>query len=194
MANNYLVAPVRMEAQFVETDNISVMFQSGGSNAATFNGSLAVLGGFYSDPVYGAAYGAATADINTRIATLPAADTDAGVGVIDIAGVPTVSNASGSITYRMGTQTVGLTAVAGKPVRFRKLNKDDTLIVSLDNCTAALTAGQYAIVDSATGKWKPSATKPSTGLVANVIKTGTALTQGIDTSVTTAFLQIAQLA
>lgn len=193
MANNYLVQPVRMESQYVPTKVVSVMYQVSSANAAVNNGTLAVLGGFAADPVYTAAYGSSFTDINTRIATLPAADTTAGVGVIDIAGVPTVSNPAGDITYRMGTATVGLTAKAGVPVRFRKLALDDTLVVSLDNFTAAPTAGQYAIVDSATGKWKPSATVPTTGLVATVVKTGTALTQGVDPSVQTAFLVVSQL-
>lgn len=190
MSNNYFVQPSRMESQFVETKCVSVIFQSTGVNASVTNGTLAVLGGFYNEPVYTAAYGSNMIDINTRLATLPSTPTVAGVGIIDIATVPSATGMGN--TYRIGSQTLGLTADAGVPVRFRKFALDDTLFVGSDNFTAAPTVGQYAIVDSATGKFAPSATQPGTGLVAKVEKSS-ALTQGVDGSVTQYFLRVLQL-
>lgn len=194
MANQQFIQPGRMASQFVPTDVISVMYQATGVNAPVTNGLLAVLGDLYIEPVYTSAYGANVADLNTRIATLPGSDTVAGVGIIDIATVPTVANSAGTNTYRIGTQTTGLVAEAGTPVRFRKLYVDDTLFTSIDNFTSAPTVGQYAIVDSATGNWKPSATQPATGLVAKVVFTGKALTQGIDPTLTQTMLLIVQIA
>jgi hypothetical protein len=65
------------------------------------------------------------------------------------------------VAYRMGFKTIGLTAEAGVPVRFRKFVVDDTFATGEENCTAALTVGQYATVGTA-GKWVPAAEAPST--------------------------------
>lgn len=188
MPNQFFQAS-RMESQFVETDLLSVIYQSGAVNATVTDGTLAVLGGFYNEPVYTSAFGANTLDINTRIATVTATPTVAGVGVINIATVPSATGMGN--TYRLGTQTIGLTADAGVPVRFRKFMVDDTFFTGGDNFSSAPTVGQYAIV-GASGNWAPSATQPATGLVAKVEKSG-ALTQGIDASVTQYFLRIVQV-
>lgn len=55
----------------------------------------------------------APVDFNTRAATVPAAATAVGVGVIDLPTVPTAAGAG--VTYRMGYKTIGLTAEAGVP-------------------------------------------------------------------------------
>ena len=188
MSNQFFQAS-RMESQFVETDLISVIFQSAGVDASVTDGTLAVLSGFYNESVYTSAFGVNTLDINTRIATVTATPTIAGVGVIDLAVVPTATGMGN--TYRLGTQTIGLTADAGVPVRFRKFMLDDSFFTGGDNFSSAPTVGQYAIV-GASGNWVPSATQPATGLVAKVEKSG-ALTQGIDPSVTQYFLRIVQL-
>lgn len=189
MSNMYFTES-RMESQFVATDNISVIFQSAGANAAVSDGTLAVLGGFYNDPVYTAAFGANRVDINTRVATLPATATDAGVGVISLVNVPTATGLGN--TYKIGApETIGTTAEAGLPVRFRKFQIDDTFFTGSDNCTAALTPGQYAIVDT-TGKWAPSATVPTNGLYAKVITTEK-VSRGVTADITEYFLQIARL-
>jgi hypothetical protein len=171
---------------------MSVIYQVSGTNTATTDGMLVVLGGFYTEPVYTAAYGATTYDINTRLAALPSADTTAGVGIINLATVPAASGL-GSTTYRIGTQTVDLTAAAGVPVRFRKLYIDDTFFTGSGNFSSTPTVGQYAIVDHTTGQWKASASDPGSGLVAAVISSG-ALTQGVDASVTQYFMRIVRLA
>lgn len=190
MSNMYFTEG-RMESQFLATDNVSVIFQSAGANAAVSDGTLAVLGGFYNDPVYTSAFGANRVDMNTRIATLPASATDAGVGVISLVDVPTASGLGN--TYRIGApETIGITKEAGKPVRFRKFQVDDTFFTGSDNCTAALTVGQYAIVDT-TGKWAPSATVPTSGLYAKVISTEK-VSRGVTADITEYFLQIARLA
>lgn len=187
MANKNFFQPVRMESQYVATKLQTVLFQADDENAACFDGELAVLGDFTQDPVYLNAFTAANAaasapaDFNTRIATAPAASTAVGVGVIDLPTVPMATGAG--VAYRMGFKTIGLTAEAGVPVRFRKFVVDDTFATGEENCTAALTAGQYATVGTA-GKWVPAATAPSTaGCYAKVISKYI-VSQGVDGKLT----------
>lgn len=187
MANKNFFQPVRMESQYVATKLQTVLFQAEDANAACFDGELAVLGDFTQDPVYLNAFTAANAaasapaDFNTRIATAPAAATAVGVGVIDLPTVPMATGAG--VAYRMGFKTIGLTAEAGVPVRFRKFVVDDTFATGEENCTAALTVGQYATVGTA-GKWVPAATAPSTaGCYAKVISKYI-VSQGVDGKLT----------
>lgn len=187
MANKNFFQPVRMESQYVATKLQTVLFQADDENAACFDGELAVLGDFTQDPVYLNAFTAANAaasapaDFNTRIATAPAAATAVGVGVIDLPTVPMATGAG--VAYRMGFKTIGLTAEAGVPVRFRKFVVDDTFATGEENCTAALTAGQYATVGTA-GKWVPASTAPSTaGCYAKVISKYI-VSQGVDGKLT----------
>lgn len=183
MANKNFFQPVRMESQYVATKLQTVLFQAEDANAACFDGELAVLGDFTQDPVYLNAFTAANAaasapaDFNTRIATAPAAATAVGVGVIDLPTVPMATGAG--VAYRMGFKTIGLTAEAGVPVRFRKFVVDDTFATGEENCTAALTVGKYATVGTA-GKWVPAADAPSTaGCYAKVISKYI-VSQGVD--------------
>lgn len=187
MANKNFFQPVRMESQYVATKLQTVLFQAEGANAACFDGELAVLGDFTQDPVYLNAFTAANAaasapaDFNTRIATAPAAATAVGVGVIDLPTVPMATGAG--VAYRMGFKTIGLTAEAGVPVRFRKFVVDDTFATGEENCTAALTVGKYATVGTA-GKWAPAAEVPSTaGCYAKVISKYI-VSQGVDGKLT----------
>ncbi|WP_297419562.1 hypothetical protein [Clostridium sp.] len=189
--NNQFFQPGRMESQYVNTKVVSVMYQASGVNAPVVDGTLAVLGGFYTDPIYTAAYGSNITDINTRIATLPASATVSGVGVIDVSTVPTASGVDGT-TYKIGSETIGLSVEGGKPVRFRKFVIDDTFFTSLDNFTAAPTVGQYAIVD-ASGNWKPSATIPTSGTTAQIISTNV-VSRGVAADVTQYFMLIVQVA
>lgn len=189
MANKHFFQPVRMESQYVDTKLQTVMFQADGANAACYDGELAVLGDFVKDPVYLGAFTAASAadsapvDFNTRAATVPAAATAVGVGVIDLPTVPTAAGAG--VTYRMGYKTIGLTAEAGVPVRFRKLVVDDTFATGEENCTAALTVGQYAVLATGgdAGKWAPAADAAATGCYAKVISKYI-VSQGVDGKVT----------
>lgn len=187
MANKNFFQPVRMESQYVATKLQTVLFQADNENAACFDGELAVLGDFTQDPVYLNAFTAANAeasapaDFNTRIATAPAAATAVGVGVIDLPTVPMATGAG--VAYRMGFKTIGLTAEAGVPVRFRKFVVDDTFATGEENCTAALTVGKYATVGTA-GKWVPAAEAPSTaGCYAKVISKYI-VSQGVDGKLT----------
>ncbi len=187
MANKNFFQPVRMESQYVATKLQTVLFQAEDANAACFDGELAVLGDFTQDPVYLNAFTAANAaasapaDFNTRIATAPAAATAVGVGVIDLPTVPMATGAG--VAYRMGFKTIGLTAEAGVPVRFRKFVVDDTFATGEENCTAALTVGKYATVGTA-GKWVPAAEAPSTaGCYAKVISKYI-VSQGVDGKLT----------
>lgn len=187
MANKNFFQPVRMESQYVATKLQTVLFQADDENAACFDGELAVLGDFTQDPVYLNAFTAANAaasapaDFNTRIATAPAAATAVGVGVIDLPTVPMATGAG--VAYRMGFKTIGLTAEAGVPVRFRKFVVDDTFATGEENCTAALTVGKYASVGTA-GKWVPAADAPSTaGCYAKVISKYI-VSQGVDGKLT----------
>lgn len=187
MANKNFFQPVRMESQYVATKLQTVLFQADDENAACFDGELAVLGDFTQDPVYLNAFTAANAaasapaDFNTRIATAPAAATAVGVGVIDLPTVPMATGAG--VAYRMGFKTIGLTAEAGVPVRFRKFVVDDTFATGEENCTAALTVGKYATVGTA-GKWVPAAEPPSTaGCYAKVISKYI-VSQGVDGKLT----------
>jgi hypothetical protein len=187
MANKNFFQPVRMESQYVATKLQTVLFQADDENAACFDGELAVLGDFTQDPVYLNAFTAANAaasapaDFNTRIATAPAAATAVGVGVIDLPTVPMATGAG--VAYRMGFKTIGLTAEAGVPVRFRKFVVDDTFATGEENCTAALTVGKYATVGTA-GKWVPAADAPSTaGCYAKVISKYI-VSQGVDGKLT----------
>lgn len=189
MANKHFFQPVRMESQYVDTKLQTVMFQADEANAACYDGELAVLGDFVKDPVYLGAFTAASAadsapvDFNTRAATVPAAATTVGVGVIDLPTVPTAAGAG--VTYRMGYKTIGLTAEAGVPVRFRKLVVDDTFATGEENCTAALTVGQYAVLATGgdAGKWAPAADAAATGCYAKVISKYI-VSQGVDGKVT----------
>lgn len=187
MANKNFFQPVRMESQYVATKLQTVLFQAEDANAACFDGELAVLGDFTQDPVYLNAFTAANAaasapaDFNTRIATAPAAATAVGVGVIDLPTVPMATGAG--VAYRMGFKTIGLTAEAGVPVRFRKFVVDDTFATGEENCTAALTVGQYATVGTA-GKWVPAAEASSiAGCYAKVISKYI-VSQGVDGKLT----------
>lgn len=187
MANKNFFQPVRMESQYVATKLQTVLFQADDENAACFDGELAVLGDFTQDPVYLNAFTAANAaasapaDFNTRIATAPAAATAVGVGVIDLPTVPMATGAG--VAYRMGFKTIGLTAEAGVPVRFRKFVVDDTFATGEENCTAALIVGKYATVGTA-GKWVPAAEAPSTaGCYAKVISKYI-VSQGVDGKLT----------
>ena len=187
MANKNFFQPVRMESQYVATKLQTVLFQAADKNAACFDGELAVLGDFTQDPVYLNAFTAANAaasapaDFNTRIATAPAAATAVGVGVIDLPTVPMATGAG--VAYRMGFKTIGLTAEAGVPVRFRKFVVDDTFATGEENCTAALTVGKYATVGT-DGKWGPAAEAPSTaGCYAKVISKYI-VSQGVDGKLT----------
>lgn len=187
MANKNFFQPVRMESQYVATKLQTVLFQADDENAACFDGELAVLGDFTQDPVYLNAFTAANAaasapaDFNTRIATAPAAATAVGVGVIDLPTVPMATGAG--VAYRMGFKTIGLTAEAGVPVRFRKFVVDDTFATGEENCTAALTVGKYATVGTA-GKWVPAAEAPSAaGCYAKVISKYI-VSQGVDGKLT----------
>lgn len=187
MANKNFFQPVRMESQYVATKLQTVLFQADDENAACFDGELAVLGDFTQDPVYLNAFTAAEAaasapaDFNTRIATAPAASTAVGVGVIDLPTVPMATGAG--VAYRMGFKTIGLTAEAGVPVRFRKFVVDDTFATGKENCTAALTVGKYATVGT-DGKWVPAAEAPSTaGCYAKVISKYI-VSQGVDGKLT----------
>ena len=189
MANKHFFQPVRMESQYVDTKLQTVMFQADEANAACYDGELAVLGDFVKDPVYLGAFTAASAadsapvDFNTRAATVPAAAAAVGVGVIDLPTVPTAAGAG--VTYRMGYKTIGLTAEAGVPVRFRKLVVDDTFATGEENCTAALTVGQYAVLATGgdAGKWAPAADAAATGCYAKVISKYI-VSQGVDGNVT----------
>lgn len=187
MANKNFFQPVRMESQYVATKLQTVLFQADDENAACFDGELAVLGDFTQDPVYLNAFttanaaASAPADFNTRIATAPAAATAVGVGVIDLPTVPMATGAG--VAYRMGFKTIGLTAEAGVPVRFRKFVVDDTFATGEENCTAALTVGKYATVGT-DGKWVPAAEAPSTaGCYAKVISKYI-VSQGVDGKLT----------
>lgn len=192
MANKNFFQPVRMESQYVATKLQTVLFQASSANAACYDGELAVLGDFAKDPVYLSAFTAASAaasapvDPNTRLATAPTAVTDTGVGVIDL---PTVSTATGGgNTYRIGFKTIGLTAEAGVPVRFRKLCVDDVFATGEENCTGALTVGQYAVAATAgnAGKWAAStdgSEVTSGGLLAKVVSKYV-VSQGVDGSLT----------
>lgn len=189
MANKNFFQPMRMESQYVATKLQTVMFQASSANAACFDGQLAVLGAFVKDPVYLSAFTEASAaasapvDMNTRVATAPAAATTLGVGVIDLPNVPVATGAGG--TYRIGYKTIGLTADAGVPVRWRELVVNDVFATGLDNCTGTLTVNQYAIIDSAgSGKWSPSATNPEgAGLCAQVVSSYI-VSQGVDGNTT----------
>lgn len=185
MANKNFFQPVRMESQYVATKLQTVLFQAEDANTACFDGELAVLGNFTQDPVYLNAFTAANAaasapaDFNTRIATAPAAATAVGVGVIDLPTVPMATGAG--VAYRMGFKTIGLTAEAGVPVRFRKFVVDDTFATGEENCTAALTVGQYAVLATGgdVGKWAPAADAAATGCYAKVISKYI-VSQGVD--------------
>lgn len=185
MANKNFFQPFRMESQFVATKLQTVMFQAESENAACFDGQIAVLGGFVKDPVYLSAFTAAEAaasapvDMNTRTASAPDAATAVGAGVIDLPTVPVATGAG--VTYRIGYKTIGLTADAGVPVRWRELVVNDVFATGLDNCTGALTVGQYAAIDAAgSGKWAPAASLPGTeGLCAQVVSSYV-VSQGVD--------------
>ncbi len=189
--------PVRMESQFVDTKLQSVFFQTGASNAPVEDGTICVLGDFVADSVYAGAYtragqaGLAPAGINARKATVPTAATAVGVGVIDLANVATASGMGN--TYRLGNKTIGLTAEAGVPVRFRKLVADDVFVTGSENCAGALTVGQYAVLTANSGVWTSAASAPETpGCYCKVVDKYI-VSQGVDGTTTSNGVQAYRL-
>lgn len=188
MANKFFFQPVRMESQFVDTKLQTVICQKSGADVAVTDGALFVLDTkFAKDPVYLNAFtnagqaASAPVDVNCRIAKEYTAATEA-IGVIDLATVPTASGQGN--TYRLGYKTIGLTEDAGVPVRFRVLEINDTFMTGLDNCTGALTVGQYAVPSTTTvGSWEPAASNPGAGLCCLVVSSQT-ISQGVDGDVT----------
>lgn len=185
-------APMRMASQWQPADLETVKVWDGNEFTSCFDGQIVELGDFAPDEVYTAAYKAADSnitddflDINCRYATLPTAEADR-VAVIDLANV---NNAvSGENTYRIGVNTIGLTASPGVPVRARYLVERDRFWTGIDNCTAALTVGEYASVDVA-GKWKPANTAPTSGAYVKVMGEKT-VTEGVRGTTTAYWLMV----
>lgn len=183
--------PVRMESQFVDSKLHGVIFQASSANAAVDDGALVVLGDFINEPVYTAAYtrangGTATnvIDINTRYATAPtAASGNKELCIIDLAEVPTATN--GDLVYRIGVRTIGLTNAAGRVSRARKLVVDDVFKIEEDNCSGALTVGQYAVPTANSTIFTASAdgTEVTAGIYFKVVNKET-LSQGVNGNVT----------
>lgn len=179
--NKNFFQPVRMESQFVDTKLQSVFFMNDGEKAEIFDGAVVKLGDFAAEDVYSASYTRAAGttktilDLNAREATYLAAATDAEVGVIDLATVATADGMGN--TYRLGGKTIGLTAEAGIPVRFRKLVVDDVFVIGEDN-TETLTVGEYA-VPGTDGKWDAAASAPQSGMYCKVIDKYN-VTQGVN--------------
>lgn len=182
--NKNFFQPVRMESQFVDTKLQSVLFVEADEKAAIIDGAVVKLGDFAVEDVYTASYTRAAGeaktilDINTREAEYVTAATDKGIGVIDLANVPTVEG-HGNV-YRMGNKTIGLKAEAGVPVRFRRLVEDDVFVIGEGN-TAELTVGQYAIPGT-DGKWAAAASEPAEGLYCKVVDKYT-VSEGINANV-----------
>lgn len=204
MAKNFF-QPVRMESQFVATKLLTVVCKDADANdVACEDGQLVQLGDFVADPVYKAAHTAAgdanyaAVDFNTRVATVPTAANATDICVIDLANVPTAIGGAGA--YRMGVNTIGLTAEAGHWVRARKLVKDDVFATGADNCTGALTVNQFATPGynqaavgenpavTSGGKWVPAAAAPAAGCYAKVINKYV-ISQGVDATLTSAGVQ-----
>lgn len=190
MANKNFFQPVRMESQFVATKLITVIYRANDADVGCVDGQLAVLGDFATDPVYSAAYTAAgqaemaPVDFNTRYCTAPAEATATGVGVIDLATVPTATGTAGA--YRVGSRLIGLTSEAGVHVRFRKFVVDDTFATGEENCTGALTVGQFATLATGddAGKWAPAETAPAAGGCYAKVINKYVISQGVDASMT----------
>lgn len=182
--NKNFFQPVRMESQFVDTKLQSVFFMDDGEKAEIFDGAVVTLGDFAAEDVYSASYTRAAGetktilDLNTREAGYCAAATDVGIGVIDLATVATADGMGN--TYRLGGKTIGLTAEAGVPVRFRKLVVDDVFVIGEDN-TEELTVGKWATPGN-DGKWEAAGTEPQSGLYCKVIDKYN-VTQGVNADV-----------
>lgn len=182
--------PVRMESQFVDSKLHGVIYQASSANAAVNDGALVVLGGFVNEPVYSSAFTRANGstlnvlDFNTRYATAPtAASGNENLCVIDLAEVPTATN--GDLVYRIGVRTIGLTNAAGNVSRARKLVVDDVFKISEDNCSGALTVGQYAVPTANDTIFTASAdgTEVTAGIYFQVINKET-ISQGVTGNVT----------
>lgn len=179
--NKNFFQPVRMESQFVDTKLQTVFFIDDSEKAEIFDGAIVKLGDFAAEDVYSASYTRAAGttktilDLNAREATYLAAATDTEVGVIDLATVATADGMGN--TYRLGGKTIGLTAEAGVPVRFRKLVVDDVFVIGEDN-TETLTVGKYA-VPGTDGKWDAAASAPVSGMYCQVIDKYN-VTQGVN--------------
>ena len=182
--------PVRMESQFVDSKLHGVIYQASSANAAVDDGALVVLGGFVNEPVYSSAFTRANGstlnvlDFNTRYATAPtAASGNENLCVIDLAEVPTATN--GDLVYRIGVRTIGRTNAAGNVSRARKLVVDDVFKISEDNCSGALTVGQYAVPTANSTIFTASAdgTEVTAGIYFQVINKET-ISQGVTGNVT----------
>lgn len=175
MANN-MMAPVRMTSNFDTSYTHTVIFQVDEADAVIEDGALVVLGDFYKDPIYSAAYTAgagvdtSVVDINTRYATAPTEATASGVCVIDLANVPTATN--GDKEYRMGVDVIGLTNGAGHWSRARELRKNDTLHIGADNIEGENPAvvGEFVVPTANKTTWTPAAAAPASGFYAKVVK------------------------
>lgn len=184
---NYLFQPLKMGSQFNDAKLRTVLVKKADAEVAVHDGALVVLGGYANDPVYTGAFTAAAgqtknvADYNVRVATAPANTEGKGLCVVDIADVPTATN--GTNVYRIGVQTVNMTAAAGVPVRARILEDEDAMIFGDANFAGVVGVNGFATATAGATTLTPAAEAPVTGNYFTIDGTMT-ISQGATADVT----------
>jgi hypothetical protein len=147
-----------------------------GKVAEIHDGALVVVGDFINH-----AYYEGVKDLSCRTLTAPEAPTDE-IVIVDLA-----ERSHGEVMgvdYRIGRKTAGMTAIAGIPVRCRKLAKIDSFIIGAGNINGEAVVGEYLVPEgSGSTLFVPSVEKATEGICVKV-ETDMPLTEGvIDTDV-----------
>lgn len=134
------------QKNLMASEDVKSLLVTGVSSTLAFNdGDAVVIGGL-----------ADVADVNVRTLTYGTGAT----GVVDYVGV-SHGDIQG-VTYRDGIKTIGLTAVAGEPVRVRIFKEADTFYLTTANFTGTPAVGKFATA-AADGTWTIADTAPATG-------------------------------
>jgi len=176
---------VNMASETVASLNKTGLYQVSGTNAVAYPGYFVRATGLASNPTYG------NKDLNKLTVEAPAAVTDKGIFVVDLVKVQ-----DGSInnnTYRIGAQTIGLSAAAGEAVALRQIEHlNEQFLLGDGNFQSAPTVGQYAILTAADPDLSPSATIPASGFTV-AIDAQLTISQGVTGNVTAYLCRVVQL-
>lgn len=138
------------QKNLMASEDVQVLLGSGvfyaeGEKAPIHDGALVEVGDIEAHSIY-----ANLKDVNIRKITAPTAETK------NYAIVDYVNRSEGEIqgvTYREGIKTAGLTAPAGKQVRYRVFDKHDTFYLGTDNFIGTPAVGKYAVPTAGDTLW-----------------------------------------
>ena len=179
-------------ARFIEKVNMvsesndalvrSGVYHVGATPTAVGSGAFVIVDGLMDNTTYAAS---GIKDLNKLKVIYPGAPTtDIGV-MVSVIVMVSDGTISGNV-YRVGTKTIGLTAVAGETIRFRALGMNDQFWLGDTNFVSTPTVGQYAVLTASSVDLTPAANKSAAGFTVAIDATMTK-SQGI-TANTTAYL------